>query len=168
VSRPDEQPRPDRLDELLDEIPPTEHHRGAFAGYAAAATVRRRIVIAMLVTLAIGAVAYVRYTQWLRQRALHPLPEVEATIDPSNPRELTWTKGAARLALGREPPAIEIIHLPDRDLVLADGCDRAQVKVEVRDGRTVALVVVAGTIEERPRPGSPRLLDDGGEVGRPR
>jgi hypothetical protein len=46
--------------------------------------------------------------------------------------------------------------LPDRVLTLAPGSDHAQVKVVVRDGKTVELKVLVGEIQQtslRPDPG---------------
>ena len=41
-----------------------------------------------------------------------------------------------------------LLHLPDRDITLARGSDKAQLKVVVRDGRTVKIVVRSGEIAE--------------------
>lgn len=138
----------DRLDELLDDPPPTDHHLGRFAGYRAAHRVRRRMVAVLVVAIAASVVAYWRYTAWLEHERTHPY-ELPADTDLSErPREMTWSGGRARLALSREAPGVEIIHLPDRDIRLADGCERAQIKVHVEDGQTIALDVLSGEITE--------------------
>ncbi len=45
---------------------------------------------------------------------------------------------------------MEEIVLPDRRLVLAPGHDIAQVKLEVKDGATVALKVLVGEVVQLP------------------
>jgi hypothetical protein len=56
--------------------------------------------------------------------------------------------GSMRVGLSREPPGVNILHLPDRDITLARGANKAQFKVEVRDGKTVRLQVLTGEIVE--------------------
>ena len=135
-----------RGDELMDDPPTGEHHRGRFAGYDAGKGVRRKMVAVMGVAFVLSIIAYVQYVDYLRDQRLHPLKDVEALLAPDSPREMTWSSGKARLALAREAPAVEVIHLPDRDIRLADGCDRAQVKLHVRDGETLVVRAIVGEI----------------------
>jgi hypothetical protein len=150
----------DRLDELLDAPPRGDHHLGRFAGYRAASPIRRRIALALGLCVVIMGVAYWQVAaqfeaKYERQRweRLHPYELPAGTDVSARPRELTWTTGKARLGLRRETPGVAVIHLPDRDLVLAPGSDHAQLNVEVRDGKVIYLKVLFGTVEERP-PGS--------------
>jgi hypothetical protein len=46
---------------------------------------------------------------------------------------------------------VEAIVLPDRVLRLAEGCDHAQVKVNVVDGQTVELKIITGEIVSESR-----------------
>jgi hypothetical protein len=141
----------DRLDELLDDPPRGDHHLGRFAGYQAARKVRRRMVIVLLAGIAAAVIAYVQYTRWLQYERHHPYALPEGVDASDRPREMTWTGGKARLGLSAEPPGLEVIHLPDRDIRLAEGCERAQLKLDVQDGKTVAIEVVSGEIVEEPR-----------------
>ncbi|MCH9686995.1 MAG: hypothetical protein K0V04_36505, partial [Deltaproteobacteria bacterium] len=59
----------------------------------------------------------------------------------------------ARLGMSRQDPGVRAIVLPDRIVTLAPGCDHAQIKVDVRDGKTVQLDVVVGEIRQRAREG---------------
>ena len=141
----------DRLDELLDDPPRGDHHLGRFAGDRAGRKVRA--LMATVLGLAIVSAAWVwwRHTVVRAHERTHPF-ELPADVDVSTrPREMTWSGGKARLGLSREAPGIEVIHLPDRDIRLAGGCERAQIKVDVRDGQTVALKVISGEIEQEPR-----------------
>lgn len=142
-------PRPDRTDELLDEPPSTDHHLGRFAGYRAAASIRKRIVLVMAGAVVLSAVSYYFYVRHLRYQIAHPLAEVEALIeDHETPREMTWNRGHGRLSMRRSPPGVSIIHLPDRDIHLAEGVDRALLEVYVEDGKTVFIEVVKGRVVE--------------------
>ena len=73
---------------------------------------------------------------------------------------MAWSGGKARLGLDRQPPGILAIELPDRTLRLAEGSDQAQLKLEVRDGKTVELKVLFGAIVEELGPGARPLLGD--------
>jgi hypothetical protein len=137
-----------RDDELLTELPPHDYHLGQFAGWRATRKLRWFIGGTLGATVLVGAVVLILHTRELRQQKLHPLPELEATIAPGTPREMTLSDGAMRVGLSREPPAVDVLHLPDRDITLAWGSDKAQFKVEVRDGKTVRLQVLTGEIVE--------------------
>lgn len=140
----------DRLDELMSDPPRGDHHLGRFAGYEAARKVRRRMVIVLAGAGVASVIAYWRYTNWLEHERTHPY-ELPADADLSQrPREMTWSGGKARLGLAREEPGLLVIHLPDRDITLADGCDRAQLKVHVEGDATIALEVISGEIVETP------------------
>ena len=76
----------------------------------------------------------------------------------SRPRTMVWSGGAARLGLDRAEPGLLAVELPDRTLRLADGCDQAQFKVEVEDGKTTKLKVLFGEVVEELGPGArPKL-----------
>lgn len=153
-----ERARPrERDDELLDD-PPETTKLGRIAGWEAGRTPRRLVGAGLLLALVIAVVAYQIREGQARHEALHPLPAVEATIPPGTPREMTISDGAMRLGLGREAPAVEVVHLPDRDIVLAEGQDKAQFKVEVAGGRTRRIVVLTGRIREVLHEGAQPLL----------
>lgn len=137
-----------RDDELLTELPPSDHHLGRFAGWRAVRKVRWVVGISLSVALLAGVLVFLQNTRELRHRRLHPLPEVEATIAPGTSREMSISDGHMRVGLSREPPAVNLLHLPDRDITLARGADKAQFKVEVRDGKTVSIKVLTGEIVE--------------------
>lgn len=137
-----------RDDELLTELPPHDYHLGQFAGWRATRKARWFVGGTLGATVLVGIVVVVVHTRELRYQERHPLPEVEATIAPGTPRDMTLADGSMRVGLGREPPAVNILHLPDRDITLARGSDKAQFKVEVRDGKTVRLQVLTGEIVE--------------------
>lgn len=141
---------PDRLDELLSDPPRGDHHLGRFAGYEAARKVRRRMVAVLVAAGVVSLVAYWRYTAWLEHSRNHPYELPDGADLADRPREMTWSGGRARLGLEREAPGIEVIHLPDRDVTLAPGCDRAQIKVDVEGDRTLALEVISGEVVETP------------------
>lgn len=121
---------------------------GRLSGYRAANRLRRRILVVLGLGGAAATFAFVRY---LRERAharAHPFSLPEDVDASERPRELVWTGGKARFALDREPPGLLRIRLPDRDVVLADGCDRAQFTVVVDGGATTSLSVISGEIVE--------------------
>ncbi len=146
-----------RDDELLTVFPETLHHRGRFAGYNSGSRVRRSLLAISAIGAAVALGAFVRHLEDLEHKRLHPLEEVEKLLASDSPRSMTWRSGKARLPMAAEAPAINLIHLPDRDLRLAPGCDRAQVKIEVRDGRTVSVRAIIGKIIET-KPGSSVLI----------
>jgi len=138
----------ERDDELLDEIPATDHHLGRFAGWRAVRRPRIIVASALAVAALAGVIAFYVHTRELRHERLHPLPEVEATIAPGTPRDMTIADGHMRVELSREAPAINLLHLPDRDIELAPRVDKSSFKVEVRDGQTVMIKVLTGDIVE--------------------
>ncbi|MEE9383669.1 MAG: hypothetical protein V3V08_09675 [Nannocystaceae bacterium] len=133
-----------RDDELLHDPPLGEHHLGRFAGYRAARTARRNILVAFALSCVVAVVAYGRYTAYLTHKRIHPweLPPQSALAD--RPRVLYWSEGSARLGISRDPPSAQVIQLPDREIRLADGCDHAQVKIRVEQGRTVHIETIVG------------------------
>jgi hypothetical protein len=137
-----------RDDELLTELPPHDYHLGRFAGWRATRKLRWFVGGTLGATVLVGIVLLIAHRRQLLYEERHPLPEVEATITPGTPREMSLSDGRMRVGLGREPPAVNILHLPDRDITLARGSDKAQFKVEVRDGKTVRLQVLTGEIVE--------------------
>ena len=144
-----------RNDELLDEIPATDHHLGRFAGWRAlrwprwvVGSVLAVVVIAGIVVLVQHRYEQNRIAEQERQQRLHPLPELEATLAPGSPREMTYADGKFRVMLSAEAPAVNLVHLPDRDITLAPGQERASFKIEVRDGKTLQLDVLTGEIVE--------------------
>jgi hypothetical protein len=154
-------PPRDRLDELLADPPPLPTV-GALSGYRAGGRARRWLLVALVLGI-LGAIATARwYIQWLEEQQRHPpMPTYQLAAGAeaeSRPDALVWTDGTARLGLSRQDPGVRAIVLPDRVLTLARGCDHAQVKVEVKDGRTVKLKVLVGEIEQtalRPDPAPP-------------
>lgn len=153
-------PARERDDELLTDLPPADYHRGRLGGYAAG-TRTRRIFIALIVLAVIGGVFAVSW--WARNRpAEHPQQfQLPAGTDlAARPRVMAWSGGKARLGLDREPPGILEIELPDRTLRLADGSDQAQLKLEVRDGKTVELKVLFGAVVEELGAGAQPLLGE--------
>lgn len=149
-----------RDDELLDDPPVGEHHLGRLGGWRATWGTRALVAAVLGTALLVGLGVFAQSTHEQRQRWLHPLPELEATIDPGSPREMTIEDGKMRLGLAREAPSVNLIHLPDRDITLARGYAKAQFKVEVRDGKTVKLVVLTGAIRETlTHPDAVPLLD---------
>lgn len=155
VERP---PARERDDELMANPPVGVHHRGRLEGYRQGG--RMRVVLSLLVVgFVAGGVALAvwfvrtRPPQHAKQFELPPGSDLEA-----RPRTMTWTGGKARLGLDRTPPGVLQIDLPDRSLRLADGCDQAQMKIEVEAGKTTALRVIFGDIVEELKPGARPLL----------
>lgn len=150
-----------RDDELLDELPATDHHLGGFAGWRAMSWQRWVIGIVLSSVMIAGVVILVKHRAAMRYQRLHPLPEVEATIAPGTPREMTYSEGSFRVMISSEAPAVNLVHLPDRDITLARGEERASFKFEIRDGKTITLEVVTGKIVETlTRDGAEPLLRD--------
>lgn len=136
-------------DELLDVVPEVDQ-AGAFAGYARTRKVRWFVGSA----LALGTVAALWggnwYADYLREQARRGIkPEYDAPPTDVSPedRVMHWDSGPARLGLSREPPGVNLIVLPDRELRLAEGYDSAQLSVRVQDGRTVKLRVLTGRVD---------------------
>jgi hypothetical protein len=163
--RPEAKPAPstipprERDDELLTDLPPALYNRGRLGGYAEGAPMRR-VFYAMVLVLAIGGVLLVGW--FVRNRPpVHPqqyqLPA--GTELDARPRTMAWSGGKARLGLDRQPPGILAIELPDRTLRLAEDSNQAQLKVEVRDGKTVELKVLFGDVVEELAPNARPLLD---------
>lgn len=149
-----------RDDELLADPPATSLHLGRFHGWQQGRPLRVGITLVLVGVGVLAAIVYARREAQLEYERLHPLPEVEATIAPGTPREMTISEGAMRLGLGREAPAINVVHLPDRDITLAEGHDKAQFKVEVAGGKTTRLVVLTGGVVETLHAGAEPLLTD--------
>jgi hypothetical protein len=145
----------DRSDELLADVPDTDHHLGRLAGYRRGSRVRAAIFAAVGLSVVAAAIGGRWYARRIEDRARGSAPSYWlAPGEPAEarPRELRWTTGRARLGLSRAPPGVHAIRLPDRIVRLARGCDRAQIRVDVRDGSTLALDVIAGAIEQEPVP----------------
>jgi len=146
-----DRPARDRSDELLAD-PPHLPVMGALTGDRDGRRVRRRIQLALFVGVVLAIYGGHRYAKWLEaQQNLPPTPAyqlAEGSEGESRPDALVWTEGTARLGLSRQDPGVKAIVLPDRVLTLAPGSDHAQVKVDVRDGKTVKLKVLVGEIEE--------------------
>jgi hypothetical protein len=155
------EPRPtERDDELLDELPVTDHHLGGFAGWRATRNLRWIVGSVVGIAVLIAVVVFIQHILEARYARLHPLPEVEATIAPGTPREMTYADGKFRVMISREAPSVNLVHLPDRDITLARGAEKASFKIEVRDGKTVALEVLTGEIVETlTRPDAEPLLE---------
>ncbi len=151
--RPGETPTTGSDDELLD-VPPDLGLRGSIEGYRAGRTTRRLVYL----SLAAGVVGTFFAVRWYiehleeRERAKAPTYTVDPATIEGRPRQLEWSEGVARLGLSREPPGVEAIVLPDRVLRLADGYEHAQVRVDVRDGRTHEVIVLVGEITQEPHP----------------
>jgi hypothetical protein len=139
-----------RVGELLAD-PPETGVGGGFEGYRAGRRMRRILfgIVALAVPIAIWTGIRIRKGQLERRFDGTPHYQV-AEGGESRSRELVWTSGAARLGLSREPPGVDTIVLPDRVLTLGEGSDHAQLKVEVRDGKTVKLEVLFGVVVEGP------------------
>jgi len=141
-------PPRERDDELMTDLPPAHYNRGRLGGYAAGAPLRRLFYALVLVSVISGVLVV---SWWARNRpSLHPQQfQLPAGTDlDARPRTMAWSGGKARLGLDRQPPGILAIELPDRTLRLAEGSDQAQLKLEVRDGKTVELKVLFGEVVE--------------------
>ncbi len=149
----------DRDDELLSDPPATRDQLGGFAGWRAGRNLRWMIVgVFVVIAIVVAIVSWQRSARDEYER-LHPLPELEATIADGTPREMTVADGQFRLGIARDPPAINVVHLPDRDITLAKGQAKAQFKVEVAQGKTLTLKVLTGKIVETLHEGAEPLLD---------
>lgn len=152
-------PQRERDDELLTDLPTAHYHRGRLGGHAEGAPMRR-IFYGLIVIFVIGGVLLVSW--FVRNRpSTHPQQyQLPAGTDlDARPRTMAWSGGKARLGLDRHPPGILAIELPDRTLRLADGSDQAQLKLEVRDGKTVELKILFGEVVEDLAAGATPLLN---------
>lgn len=148
----------ERDDELMAHPPAADYHRGRLAGYSAGAGARK-ILLALTVVLVVAGALVVAW--WARNRPpAHPEQyQLPAGSDlEGRPRVMVWTGGKARLGLDRQPPGVLAIELPDRTLRLADGSDQAQLQLEVREGKTVALKVLFGEVVEELGAGAEPLV----------
>jgi hypothetical protein len=145
-----EAPTEGGVDELLADPPDDDASEGAFAGYVRS----RRVRWFVGGTLAVGLVAAVWggswYEDYLRAKARRGMKPEYA--DPpaavsAEDRVMHWDSGAARLGLSKDPPGVNLIVLPDRELRLAEGYESAQISVRVEEGRTVKLRVLTGRID---------------------
>lgn len=137
-------------DELLDVLPEDGPSDGAFAGYAGSQKLRWFIGS----SLAIGVVAavwggfwYADYVRAQARRGVKPEYTNPRTDVSPEDRVMHWDSGAARLGLAHEPPGVNLIVLPDRELRLAEGYESAQVSVRVEEGRTVKLRILTGRVD---------------------
>lgn len=137
-------------DELLSDPPDDDASEGAFAGYVRSRKVRWFVGG----TLAVGFIAAIWGGRWyedhLRQKARRGMkpdyPDPPAAVSAED-RVMHWDSGAARLGLSKDPPGVNLIVLPDREIRLAEGYESAQLSVRVEDGRTVKLRVLTGRID---------------------
>lgn len=146
-----------RDDELLAD-PPELERLGGFSGWRAGRRARGLLGGAFAVVALTVAILSWQIAKRREFDRLHPLPEVEATIAPGTPREMTVSEGKFRLGIAREPPSINVVHLPDRDITLAEGVDKAQFKVEVAGGKTQKITVLTGRVVETLHEGAEPLL----------
>jgi hypothetical protein len=150
---PGARPTEGDLDELL-EVPPDEPAAGVLRADAAGARVRRRIYVLLAIGIGGAFVGGHYAVKWAREREKNPTPHYElapGTEGEVRPRSMAWSSGFARLGLSRQEPGVQEIVLPDRIIRLAEGCDHAQIKVDVVDGQTVQLKVITGEITSEAR-----------------
>ena len=153
LKAPEPPPVRERDDELLPD-PPKGEHGGRLAGYAAGAGMRR-LLFGLVVVFVAGIVALaVWFTRTREPEHVQQFQLPEGSVMSERPRTMVWSGGRARLGLDRAPPGLLAVELPDRTLRLADGCDQAQFKVDVEDGRTKSLKVVFGEVIEELGPGA--------------
>ena len=151
-------PPRERDDELMADPPIGVHHLGRLEGYRQGSRMRM-VLTGLVVVFVVVGVAFVawfvrnRPAEHARQFELPAGSDLEA-----RPRVMAWSGGKARLGLDRKPPGVLQIDLPDRSLKLADGCDQAQMKIEVAEGKTTELRVIFGEIVEDLKPGAAPLL----------
>lgn len=142
-------------DELLANPPDDAVRGGAFAGYVRSRRVRWFVAGALGLGFVGAVYAGNWYTDYLRKQARRGI-KPEYDDPPANvaaeDRIMHWDSGAARLGLSREPPGVNLIVLPDREIRLAEGYDSAQLSVRVEDGRTVKLRILTGRIDVTRRP----------------
>jgi hypothetical protein len=154
--KPGDNPTEGNVDELLTEIP-QGGTPGSIAAYRSGSRVRRWVFGLLIVGTIGAAVAGHQYFKWLERQRVIVRPEyvVDEEASADAVRAFHWDDGSARLGLSREPPGVEVIVLPDREIRLADGHDHAQVNLTVRDGKTIKLKVLSGKIVQTPT-GQPR------------
>ena len=151
-------PPRERDDELMDNPPVGDHHRGRLGGHQKGRRMRLIFGVVLVALIAGGVAVMVWYVR--NKPPEHSSQfELPAGSDlEGRPRVMTWTGGKARLGLDRKPPGVLEIALPDRTLRLAEGSDQAQMKIDVEDGKTVALKVIFGDVVEDLAPGARPLL----------
>ena len=148
-AQPGDQPTQGNLDELLED-PPGLSARGSLAAYAEGSRVRRRVYLGLILGTLGAAVAARWYASYLDHKRRNPVPEytlADGASDEIRPNKIEWSSGFARLGLSRQSPGVEQIVLPDHVITLAEGCDHAQVRVNVVEGRTVELKVLVGDVD---------------------
>lgn len=151
-------PPRERDDELMHDPPVGAHHLGRLGGYRQGGRMRM-VFIGLVVVLVAGGIAFMAWFVRNRPPAHAQQFELPAGSDlDARPRVMAWSGGKARLGLDRKPPGVLQIDLPDRSLKLADGCDQAQMKIEVEEGKTTELRVIFGEIVEDLKPGARPLL----------
>lgn len=151
-------PPRERDDELMADPPVGVHHLGRLEGYRQGGRMRMLLAL-MAVVFAAGGVALVVWFVRTRPPVHAQQFELPAGSDlDARPRVMAWSGGKARLGLDRKPPGVLQIDLPDRSLKLADGCDQAQMKLDVEDGKTTELRVIFGEVVEELKPGARPLL----------
>jgi len=149
-------------DELLAD-PPEGAPPGGIQGYVAGRRLRIGIGIAVIALLSVVGWTIKRWKDEAAEAARAPkvpsytLPADATPDEGERPRKLVWSDGPARLGLSRAEPGIDEIVLPDRRLRLAPGHDVAQVKLEVKDGQTIALKIIAGDVVQLPPEGATAL-----------
>ncbi|MEM7154322.1 MAG: hypothetical protein AAF799_15860 [Myxococcota bacterium] len=152
-----EQPTEGHLDELL-EAPPDLQVVGPLTGYRDGSRVRRWVYLGIIAGVVAAGFAGRWYMKRLEAERKTVTPHYELAAgaeDEKRPNAMVWSTGVARLGLTRQEPGVRAIVLPDRIVTLAPGCDNAQIKVDVRNGETVALKVLTGEIRQKDRePGS--------------
>lgn len=150
IASPHEAPTAGGADELMDDPPDEGASGGAFAGYARSRKVRWFVAGALGFGF-VGAIFagnwYADYLRAQERRGITPAYDAPPTGVAAEDRVMHWESGPARLGLSREPPGVNLIVLPDRELRLAEGYDSAQLSVRVDDGRTVKLRVLTGRID---------------------
>jgi hypothetical protein len=139
-------------DELLDD-PPALSQAWSLQAYASGTRVRS-IVFGSLILGTVGAgVAGYLYVDHLQEEQAKVVPSYDVAPDSveAEDRILYWTDGPARLGLYRQAPGVRVVVLPDRIVQLAEGYDHAQIKVEVREGKTIKLTVLTGRVVQQER-----------------
>ena len=134
------------LDELLDELPSSDHHRGRFGGYQAANRARRQIIVIFAIATCFAVGSYYWYVSKLEYERKHPFVLEDSPGLKDRPREIYWSEGEARLGISREAPGAQVIVLPDMELHLPDDLDHAQVVVNVQNKKTVSVQRAVGDV----------------------